>query len=63
MAVKTTYFQEFSEKELQLIKNPVFSDLDFGEEDANLASSLEKALESSSDFSALLMFAFGFFFS
>ena len=36
-----TYFQEFSERELQLIKNPVFSDLDFHEEDSQLVGSLE----------------------
>ena len=42
---KKEYFEEFSEKELQLIKNLVFSDLEFGEEDANLASSLENQLD------------------
>ena len=35
------YFQEFSESELQLIKNPVFSDIDFHKEDSQLVSSLE----------------------
>ena len=39
------YFQEFSERELQLIKNPVFSDLDFHEEDSQLVSLLENQTE------------------
>ena len=40
-----TYFQEFSDRELQLIKNPVFSDIDFIEEDSQLVSSLENQTE------------------
>ena len=39
------YFEEFSEHELQLIKNPFFSDLDFNEEDSKLVSSLENQTE------------------
>ena len=39
------YFQEFSDRELQLIKNPVFSDIDFSEEDSQLVSSLENQTE------------------
>ena len=39
------YFQEFSERKLQLIKNPVFLDLDFHEEDSQLVSSLENQTE------------------
>ena len=42
---KEEYFKEFSDKELAIIKNPVFSDFEFGEEDSNVVSTIENQLE------------------